>query len=515
MKIKIYLFLLFIVLFSTGKTLAQWDSKWGIGIGGGAAFGINEAVDRPLNMQARIYALWLNGIAPHLSGELGLGFTKLASGKVGGFSDYVTTLIPIDFRLRWAPLSSEDWQPYLYAGIGIASFNVGTVPPNVAADGKTSGTTPYIPLGIGLYHKLSDNWGIETHAGASPSISDDLNPVHDGRNDGWWEGLIGIVYHFYNGNLDSDGDGLTDEQERILGTDPHNPDSDGDGLTDGEEVNKYKTNPLNADTDGDGLKDGQEVKTYHTDPVKADTDGDGLTDGDEVLKYKTDPLKTDTDGDDLSDGDEVLKHHTDPLKVDTDGDGLSDGDEVLKYKTNPLTIDTDGDQLSDGDEVLKYHTNPLNTDTDGGGVFDGVEVKRGTNPLDGSDDIEKVKPKDELDLGSVGGGAIALEGIEFDVAKATIRSTSETSLQKALKTMTNHPELEVEIRGHTDNSGKREKNVKLSLDRAESVRKWLIEHGISGTRMTTKGFGPDSPVAPNDTPENKQKNRRIEFARTK
>ena len=75
-----------------------------------------------------------------------------------------------------------------------------------------------------------------------------------------------------------------------------------------------------------------------------------------------------------------------------------------------------------------------------------------------------------------------------------------------------NPTYIVEVRGHTDNSGKREKNVKLSEDRAKSVRQWLVDHGIAATRMTTKGFGPDSPVAPNDTPENKQKNRRIEFA---
>lgn len=60
--------------------------------------------------------------------------------------------------------------------------------------------------------------------------------------------------------LDSDGDGLTDEQETKLGTDPKNPDTDGDGLFDGEEVNSYHTNPLNADTDADGYRDGDEVR---------------------------------------------------------------------------------------------------------------------------------------------------------------------------------------------------------------------------------------------------------------
>ncbi|GEM_PF-5756804 len=60
--------------------------------------------------------------------------------------------------------------------------------------------------------------------------------------------------------VDSDGDGLTDEQEIALGTDPFNPDTDNDGLTDGEEVNIYGTDPLNPDTDGDGFLDGEEVR---------------------------------------------------------------------------------------------------------------------------------------------------------------------------------------------------------------------------------------------------------------
>ena len=61
-------------------------------------------------------------------------------------------------------------------------------------------------------------------------------------------------------NLDEDGDGLTNEQEAVLGTDPFNPDSDNDGLFDREEVVVYKTDPLNEDSDGDGYLDGSEVK---------------------------------------------------------------------------------------------------------------------------------------------------------------------------------------------------------------------------------------------------------------
>ena len=86
-------------------------------------------------------------------------------------------------------------------------------------------------------------------------------------------------------------------------------DTDGDGLSDEDEA-KYKTDPKNTDTDGDTLGDGNEVNglgvdLIKTDPAKADTDGDGLTDWEEFALYKTDPLKKDTDGDGFTDKEEL------------------------------------------------------------------------------------------------------------------------------------------------------------------------------------------------------------------
>lgn len=79
------------------------------------------------------------------------------------------------------------------------------------------------------------------------------------------------------GQRDDDGDGLTNDQEVQIGTNPYNPDTDGDRLIDGEEVRR-RTNPLNPDTDNDRLIDGEEVR-IGTDPLNPDTDGDGLIDG--------------------------------------------------------------------------------------------------------------------------------------------------------------------------------------------------------------------------------------------
>ncbi len=153
---------------------------------------------------------------------------------------------------------------------------------------------------------------------------------------------------------DSDGDGLTDDQEKELGTDPNNPDTDGDGLNDGAEVNTTKTDPKNPDTDGDGLNDGDEVFNHKTDPNKKDTDDDGINDGKEV-EIGTDPLNPDSDGDGLNDGLE-LKIGTKPQAdfADTDGDGVTDGIEVLG--TYESDINNDGKVISANGTAIKNKT---------------------------------------------------------------------------------------------------------------------------------------------------------------
>ncbi|WP_105242377.1 Rib/alpha-like domain-containing protein [Streptococcus suis] len=186
---------------------------------------------------------------------------------------------------------------------------------------------------------------------------------------------------------DTDGDGVTDEDEKKDGTDPLNPDTDGDGVNDGDEK-KDGTDPLNPDIDGDGVKDGDEKKDG-TDSKNPDTDGDGVKDGDEK-KDGTDPKNPDTDGDGVKDGDEK-KDGTDPTNPDTDGDGVKDGDEKTDG-TDPKNPDTDG--VKDGDEKTDG-TDPLNPDTDGDGVKDGDEKKDGTDPKNPDTDGDGVKDGDE------------------------------------------------------------------------------------------------------------------------
>jgi outer membrane protein OmpA-like peptidoglycan-associated protein len=103
-----------------------------------------------------------------------------------------------------------------------------------------------------------------------------------------------------------------------------------------------------------------------------------------------------------------------------------------------------------------------------------------------------------------------LTGVNFDTGKATLRSDSESKLDVVAEFMRLKKSARVEISGHTDNVGNARTNKTLSAKRAEACRAYLISKGIEGGRITAVGRGAERPVAPNDSDENRQKNRRIE-----
>ena len=111
-------------------------------------------------------------------------------------------------------------------------------------------------------------------------------------------------------------------------------------------------------------------------------------------------------------------------------------------------------------------------------------------------------------------GHVAIYGIYFDVDKSALRPDSETALQHILQLLHDSPSLVVEVQGHTDNTGTAARNAPLSDERAASVTKWLVDHGVAPTRLTAKGYGDTQPVGDNRTPEGRAKNRRVEIARS-
>jgi outer membrane protein OmpA-like peptidoglycan-associated protein len=104
-----------------------------------------------------------------------------------------------------------------------------------------------------------------------------------------------------------------------------------------------------------------------------------------------------------------------------------------------------------------------------------------------------------------------LKGVTFETGKATLKKSSYKALQSTVEGLTKVDTVNVQISGHTDNQGGMEFNQKLSEDRANAVRDYLISKGIAANRITAVGYGYSSPVASNDTEAGRAKNRRIEI----
>ncbi len=103
-----------------------------------------------------------------------------------------------------------------------------------------------------------------------------------------------------------------------------------------------------------------------------------------------------------------------------------------------------------------------------------------------------------------------LDNVHFDVGKATLRPESFSELEELVAYLKNKEGIKIEIGGHTDNAGKDADNLRLSQQRADAIRNYVLKKGIQPVRVTAKGYGASQPVADNDTDEGRQLNRRTE-----
>jgi OOP family OmpA-OmpF porin len=248
-----------------------------------------------------------------------------------------------------------------------------------------------------------------------------------------------------------------------------------------------------------------------------DTDGDGLSDEEEA-GHGTDPTRSDTDGDGILDGVEITAGY-DPLLTDSDHDGLNDGVEDADHngrldagESDPMLIDTDGGGVNDLDEATAVGMNsqdPRDDDTDQDGV---------ANPYDRCPETPTDRAVDRTGCPTGRVRATPTEPptpVTTPEGPAPVAAVmeSEPTLQEALAVLESHPDVRVEVAGHTDDQGREATNTRLSQQRAQAVHDWLVEHGIAADRLTVRGYGPREPIAPNDTPEGRARNRRIEFRR--
>ncbi|MCC3157106.1 OmpA family protein [Hymenobacter sp. 15J16-1T3B] len=109
------------------------------------------------------------------------------------------------------------------------------------------------------------------------------------------------------------------------------------------------------------------------------------------------------------------------------------------------------------------------------------------------------------------GRAIVLNNLFFDTKEYALKPNSRTELNRLIKFMSQYPDVQVEISGHTDDVGTDDDNMVLSKNRAKSVYNYLVEHKVKAERLRYRGYGESKPLAPNDSEEHRQQNRRIEL----
>jgi outer membrane protein OmpA-like peptidoglycan-associated protein len=334
-----------------------------------------------------------------------------------------------------------------------------------------------------------------------------------------FRGFIGLTYAA--DKRDRDKDGIPDADDKCPDTPEDKdgyqdedgcpePDNDGDNIPDvrdkcpnqAEDFDQFQDEDgcPEPDNDQDGVldvkdacptdkEDGKPPRPADGCPLeKTDTDGDGIMDS--ADKCINDP--EDKDGFEDSDG---------CPDVDNDNDGIPD--QYDKCPNDPE--DKDGFEDDDGCP---------DPDNDKDGVFDKddkcpnePETINGYKDDDGCPDTGP-PPKVQI----VGDEIVILEKVFFDTDKATIQKKSFNLLDQVTRTVLAHPELKkIRIEGHTDSQGKAEHNRKLSQDRAESVRTFLVNRGVKPERLEAQGFGPDRPVSDNKTSKGREANRRVEF----
>ena len=144
-------------------------------------------------------------------------------------------------------------------------------------------------------------------------------------------------------------------------------------------------------------------------------------------------------------------------------------------------------------------------DSDGDGVYDNRDECPGTPA--------GVKVN-AVGCPEVGEKILSLEGVNFDHDKAMIKAESRPILDNAVKVLNENASVHVRVEGHTDSDGTDAYNMGLSQRRAEAVVAYLTAAGIDAGRLSAVGYGESSPVAPNDSKENKYKNRRVDLVVT-
>jgi len=323
---------------------------------------------------------------------------------------------------------------------------------------------------------------------------------------------------------DADKDGIADSQDKCNET-PNGAkvdstgcpiDTDKDGVFDGIDLcpdtragAKVDERGCDDDFDGDGVPNAQDKcpntkagAKVNEEGCPLDGDKDGVPDGADKCPNTAEGVAVDETGcaldfdkDGVPDAQDKCPNTTSGLAVDANGcaldedkDGVPDGYDQCPGTPKDAPVDSTGCFLdTDRDGVPDYQDKCPNT-------VAGVKIDKKGCPVNKREDPDQLK-----------------KGIAFQLNSAKLTKNSYATLDDIVRLMNKIPDANLEVQGHTDNTGSAETNKKLSQARAETVVNYFIKQGIASDRVRAVGYGPEKPIADNKSKKGRAKNRRVEL----
>ncbi|MBN2362198.1 MAG: OmpA family protein [Deltaproteobacteria bacterium] len=424
------------------------------------------------------------------------GHTGLVKGRIG-FTPWRWMSLELGAGLVPAPSANLALLTQYEADLLIQPFDIGDL-------------TPFLDVGGFAYHNLTADAG-----------GMDMDPAfHYGLGVRYllfdWLALRAEVRHVISDGFPSGGLPVSSNLELAVGADffvwAAAKDRDGDGIADPDDRCPDKPGPKETkgcpDRDRDGVADQDDKCPDEPGPAERegcpanDRDDDGVLDEDDRCPDEAGPKANrgcpwgDTDGDGLTDDQDRCPNDAGPKDNrgcpwgDADSDGVTDDKDRCPDQEGPVENGGCPDADRDGDGIVDRLDNC--PDEAGDKKNNGCKVKQLV-----------VLKQEKIEI---------LDKVYFAFNKAVIEKRSFPLLDNVATVLNAHPEiLKVRVEGHTDSVGDADYNRKLSQQRADAVKEYLVGKGVDGERLETAGYGPDKPVETNKTSAGRAKNRRVEF----
>ncbi|TDE53410.1 OmpA family protein [Flavobacterium sp. GT3P67] len=431
------------------------DKKWNIGLHSGVTQYQGDLGNNFYKTDKAFYGFGGLSVTRYLGRHFDLNF--LASKGTIGYNStsgsFKTDFNSVALNLRFNFTGPESIvRPYVFAGVGAMLFDKDL---NFDQD-RIDYALP--TAGGGLNFRLSPGIMLNLQETFSYSNKDRRDGVVSGKKDAYLSHMAGLTFNIGD-KKDADNDGVSDRNDTCPGT-PAGVSVDANGC------------PLDKDKDGiaDYLDTCPDVAGRAALNGCPDTDNDGIADGNDKCPDTKMGTKVDATG----------------CPMDNDKDGVANDLDRCPDVAGPLSLkgcpDSDGDGVADMD--------------------DRCPTVKGTIENKGCPEITKQDIQRITYLGSK---------IFFENNSEKLKVASLVQLDELVILINKYDASNLVIEGHADSNGSDAFNLELSQKRTESVKKYLMEKGISGSRLTAIGYGESKPIANNKTALGRAKNRRVEL----